>query len=513
MVTKAKSKSVGFFSRLGMSAKQWFRTFVNPAKRIDEEEALIHGYGATTVATLLSAGRRQARTRQAIYTKWSEMEGDPIISTALSLLVTAALGGHETSGELVFVETAASARDDKQLTKLVDEISATLSPLFNRIAFQIAYTASAYGDAYARVYADKSGIVDLYIDELVRPPLVQPYERGSRTVGYVVYTGEQNHIKLTCAQMARLRMPRTQWIPQYGVLEKSLKIRLTDDETEGLPILPAVVGGSLLYNAEDPYDKLIASLLGLVGQRWLDSIDEQILSVNMEATNRQQRDDFLRSLIQMVQYSKQRAENAVKSGEPVLERIRHIIPVFNDKQLTTIGSANGGQSGRAANITIDDIMLHARMLAGALGVDLSLIDFADQLAGGLGEGGFFRVSAQMAERARVIRVALSDFFDQLIDIHTLNKYGVVFEKHQRPWRINFYGSISALEAEKQRTRTETMNAGMLLAQSMQMLKEMGANKDIMYDYLINCMGLDDAQSKLYSTIVENTNEAGQDEFV
>ena len=40
-------------------------------------------------------------------------------------------------------------------------------------------------------------------------------------------------------------------------------------------------------------------------------------------------------------------------------------------------------------MSIDDIMLHAKLLAGALGVDLSMLGFADTLAGGLGEGGFF----------------------------------------------------------------------------------------------------------------------------
>ncbi|MDF0607276.1 hypothetical protein HZU77_016850, partial [Neisseriaceae bacterium TC5R-5] len=63
-----------------------------------------YGAGTTTVASLLYSGRREARDRQVIYNKWAQMESDPIISTALLLLVTGALGGHETNGELVFIE-------------------------------------------------------------------------------------------------------------------------------------------------------------------------------------------------------------------------------------------------------------------------------------------------------------------------------------------------------------------------------------------------------------------------
>jgi hypothetical protein len=234
----------------------------------------------------------------------------------------------------------------------------------------------------------------------------------------------------------------------------------------------------------------------------MDSIDEQMVAVNLESMNLDQQQRFVESVKAMLMASKAYAEQAVKTGRPVMERIRHIIPVFNEKQLSTVGPANGGAPGRAATISIEDVMLHARMLAGALGVDLSMLGFADQLSGGLGEGGFFRVSAQAAERARIIRVALADFFNHIIDIHTMRRYGVVFDPKERPWTINFFGSISALEAEKQRTRSDSMNAGMLLAQAMQMMKELGASKEVMTEFLVKTMMLDEDQAKLYASVVD-----------
>jgi hypothetical protein len=377
-----------------------------------------------------------------------------------------------------------------------------LAPLFNRVAFQVAYTGAVFGDAYARIYSDSRGVIDLYVDEMVRPPLVQPFERGARTVGFAVSIGERNFQRLDASQMARLKMPRTQWVPQYGVVEKALRLALTEDDIDSLPLMPGMAGGSLLYNAEEAYDNLSASLLGLVGQRWMDSIDEQMVGVNLESMTLEQQARFMESVKGMLQVSKLRAEQAVSTGRPVMERIRHIIPVFNEKQITTVGPSNGGQPGRASSISIEDVMLHARLLAGALGVDLSMLGFADQLSGGLGEGGFFRVSAQAAERARIIRVALEEFFNNIIDIHTMRRYGMVFDPKERPWDINFFGSISALEAEKQRTRNDAMNAGMLLVQSMQMLKEAGATKEILSEFLVKEMLLDEAQAKLYATIVD-----------
>jgi hypothetical protein len=485
-----------------MTAKRWASSFVSPARQIDEASAILYGAGSTTIAALLGSGRRGARSRPIIYEKWSMMEGDPIVSTALMLLVTSALGGHETSGDIVFIEKTAEAKKDKRLAAIADEIAADLAPIFNRVAFQIAYTGAAFGDAYARIYADGRGVIDLHADEMLRPPLVQPFERGSRTVGYLVYIGERNKERLDVSQVARMKMPRTQWVPQYGIVEKSLHQAITEDDIDQLPVIPSMAGGSLLYSAEEPYDNLIASLLGLVGQRWMDSIDEQMIGVNLDSMTLEQQERFMESVKGMFQSSKLRAEQAVKTGRPVMERIRHILPVFNEKQLTTVGPANGGQPGRAATISIEDVMLHARLLSGALGVDLSMLGFADQLSGGLGEGGFFRVSAQAAERARIIRVALSEFFNHVIDIHTMRRYGVVFDAKERPWEINFFGSISALEAEKQRTRSDSMNAGMLLVQSMQMMKELGASKEIMTEFLAKTMLLDEGQAQLFATIVD-----------
>jgi hypothetical protein len=131
-----------------------------------------------------------------------------------------------------------------------------------------------------------------------------------------------------------------------------------------------------------------------------------------------------------------------------------------------------------------------------------MLGFSEILSGGLGDGGFFRISAQAAERARIIRVALADFFNQVIDIHTMKRYGVVFPENNRPWNINFYGSISALETERQKTKADAMNAGLLLLQGIQMLKEMNAPKDVMHSFLSKEFLLDEDEAKLLATIAD-----------
>ena len=505
MKTPTKSNGGGFFARFGFSRQKWNHDYVAPAAQITQSDAFAYGAGMTTVASLLGHGLSAARARMLIYDKWQMMEADPIVASAIQLLVTAALGGHETTGELIFIEEAPAAKKNKKLMKVVEDVRGLL-PLFNRIAFQTAAIGAAYGDAYARVYADNTGVVDVYTEELVRPQLVQAYERGGRTIGYSVSIGDNCFQRLNCLQMARLKMQRTRWTPQYGVVEKAYRFPIEEDDPNKLPIMPSCVGGSFLFAAERPYDNLVASLLGLVGQRWIDSIDEQIVTANMKAMSQEQKEAFLKSIKNMLLHSKEVAENAVKRGFPVLERIRHIIPVFDDKQVLSIVPANGGTSGRTSSITIDDVLLHAKLLAGALGVDISMLGFADQLSGGLGEGGFFRVSAQVAERARIIRVALEDFFNEIINIHTYYKYGMVFKPEERPWDISFYGSLSALEAERQRTRSDGMNAGSMVVQTLQMLKDMGATEDVGAYFLQKGMMLDEEEAKTYAKILSQKDE-------
>ena len=151
-------------------------------------------------------------------------------------------------------------------------------------------------------------------------------------------------------------------------------------------------------------------------------------------------------------------------------------------------------------------MFHARLLAGALGIDLSMLGFADLLSGGLGDGGFFRTSAQAAERSRIIRTALTDFFDSIVDLHTFSKHGWVFEDGERPYVINFYGSISALEAEKQEKQEKATNALALLTQTLMQLKELGLSEDATAAMLEKIGNMDEEMSEMLAKALKESKE-------
>ena len=459
-------------------------------------------YDHVTVSSLLGTARRQARSRSEIYLKYHYMLGDPVISSALRLHVTSALGGDDATGNTVFVEELPDTEKSKEMQRYVEEIRRDLEPLFNRIAHSVAFNAAGFGDAYGRVWSKEGeGVQDIDISELVFPPLVQPYERGNRTEGYMITTGPKFKVPMRIDQMVRMKLPRMVYVPQSRVIEKVMRSNLETDDYEELQLLPALVGGSFLDAAEESYDFLQAALRGMVGQRILSSMDENILAVNMEGMTLKQRDTYMKSIKAMLKSIKTYAEEQVNSGSFSTERRFHIIPTFAEKQVTSVSQFNGTSGGMSINV--DDVLFHAKMLSGALGVDLSMLGFADLLSGGLGEGGFFRTSAQAAERSRIIRNALSQCLYDIVDIHTLRKWGFVFTPEDRPFKINFYGSISALESEKQNSKERSANAAAITMSVLSQLRELGLPQDVNKQIFEKMMEMDTDMAELIAKGMAN----------
>lgn len=485
--------------------------FSLPIETKQEDPYALISYGddisGMTITSLLGSQNSKARPRQEIYRQWILMEKDPIVHTALKTHVIAALGGHESKGDVIFIEAEPQATEQEK--KLVEELKTDLLEIFNEIAFSVAYNAIAFGDGYARTYFEKGkGLIRCIADEMVHPSLILPYEQGGKTSGFIVGTNKNNLGRMTTLQLARMKMPRVAWIPQAGVVAKAFRNNIMEDDIHNLPQLPSMVGGSFLFPAEKPFWDFYTSLNALVGQRLVDSIDESFISVNLTGSTRDQQLRYKQQVTNILQASKKLADQAM-SGEPYFGRTRHVFFTHNEKQFTMHGEALG--SKRQGAVTIDDIMLHARLLAGALGNDLSMLGFADQLSGGLGDGGFFRVSAQTAESSRLIRIGLADFFNQLIDHHILFKYGKAqYSANKRPFDINFYGSISAFESERQKTRADAVGSAGLISQTLAAAKELGLGEKEMILFMTKQMAIDEEEAEIYAKAIARSQAQSEE---
>jgi hypothetical protein len=88
----------------------------------------------------------------------------------------------------------------------------------------------------------------------------------------------------------------------------------------------------------------------------------------------------------------------------------------------------------------------------------------------------------------------------------------VFPPDERPWEVNFYGTISALESEKQKTRTEAQNTGALLLQSLESIKNLGMkDPKAIEEILAKIMLLDEDQAALITKAIIEAIKSGEEQ--
>lgn len=472
---------------------------VSSPSEIKNTDAVELGGGLSSSSAILFGYDQTPRTRLEIYAKYANMLSTGICGSAIKHHVSAAIGGHESTGQSIFIETKSEFVGKKE-EKIVAQITKEIAPLLENVVFPVCFNALGFGDSYARIATeDKNGVIGLVFDERAHPSLVIPYEDEltGATIGYLVTVGNGKQEKLDVQKLARMKMPRVHFVPQTGVYFKERDGFSFNRETSGAS--PSLVGGSLLTLAESDFDKLQATDSGLCASRWKSAIDEQIMTVNVAGMDRSSRSRFLGSVQKMLAMSKDVADVAVRTGKLFLERLYHIIPVSNDKQLASLQSTQN--QSLASSIVTDDVMYYAKRVAGALGIDLSMLGFSDILSGGLGDGGFFRVSIQSAEVARDIRKAFSDFANHVIDVHMHMKFGFTFDDGERPYDIGFFNSISSLESERAKTQSDKMIAAAQIAQTLQQLKDLGMDAAAVKLFLTSQMLLDEKQAEVFSKVV------------
>lgn len=448
------------------------------------------------------------RSRKQIYTRWQLMQADPQIAEALSLHVTAALGGHETTNEVIFISPHERVRGkggrSKELREKVEREAKHIAPLLNRNAFSLARQAIGYGDSYARIYnREKNGVVDLMNNEHTAPPLLLPFEQGGTTIGFYGLekdTWEKAITKLSPTQVLRVKMPRIEYVPQSPLNLWQNEYVLTYDIQRDMPIVPSEVGGSFLYPIEKAWEDMTTSLMGLNNQQIADSVKQAFLTINMEGMPPDQQKKYKAGLIELLKNYRNQIKEAFNGGEALYGTKYHILPTWGDKQ--TIQPI-GDLAQRTTPLNSDTLMINIRRIMGGLGLDPSLVGWADMLAGGLGDGAAFHTSAQIMRRSMLIRQAIIDSFNFLMSLHWGLKYGEFFKDGGYPWQFDFYSDQSAAATEALTNKQTRMNTLAITAQSLAALKELGLKKESVQSMLEDIGGLDIEQAERIAIDFDN----------
>lgn len=424
------------------------------------------------------------RHRKEIYTQWQRMSTDPSLAEALSLHVAAALGGHEARGDVVFMVPSERIRGEgryaKEMRRKVERRKKFLEPMINKIIFKVCRDAVIYGDAYVRPYGQKGvGLVDVLCNEYTFPPLIQSFEQGGRTIGYHAFESkdwERVVTKLTRVQMLRIKMPRMTHVPQVDTVQGLIRARILHADTQAdLPIVPSPVGGSFLFEAEEPWQNVHLTLAGLNSQQIADAVRQMFLSVDMSGMPPEQQKKYKAGLKSIITKHGEHVKKALTGGEAIWQTQWHVLPSWGEKQVLNPLGDIAGQ--RTAPINTEYLMTNIRRMMGAVGSDPSMVGWADMLAGGLGDGAAFHTSAQIMRRSIMIRQSVSQMLNELVDLDWGYAYGDVFDPVDRPWSFEFYSDQSAAASEMLTNKQTRFNSLALASQAIMTVKELGLDKD------------------------------------
>ncbi|WP_050978656.1 hypothetical protein [Edwardsiella tarda] len=379
------------------------------------------------------------------YVEYERMARDPTLAEGLSIHLTHALSVNKRTGlsfEIV------PAGDDLAVAKeLMDDIGFKL----NKLMVGWARTMCVYGVSYIRPHiADGAGITHFESNYYTLPRFVREYERAGALAGFTCeHFIEPGGIRFRLSQpwdLIPLKIPY--WAPdsmQMPIQQGSEPFSLLTDPKERVPQETQNYGTSLFENTFGPYSEFKQAMRSLKGARQISGNIERLIGLNTDSLDPVRAASYVNTIAATLKRS---AESSMKA----LQR-RGILPTVFNRLLPIMGGGKGGmtvdtQVYNADIQHIEDVMMHMRRMASSIGLDISMLGWSDMLAGGLGEGGFFRTSLQAAMRAQWIRMAVQTFIERAIEIHMAVKHGKVFTDAYRPYKVVFNSLNNAIQEEE-----------------------------------------------------------------
>lgn len=388
--------------------------------------------------------------RAARYEVLRIMSKDPTIDSAIKMHIANALNSRSDTVESVFIKS----RDvGDKANRIVEELNNVLMPIITLGLNEWARKAAVYGSCFVRVYGERgTGITNVRCDFYTHPRFIKKFEKNGRLAGFTAtYQGAGSHTR-----QIRLLPP---WlfvgfeIPEWHDSETLEPINVS-----GLPVDLSIEDGAAegLVEAQDYGASLIATAFG----PWMDLMDavcslnmsrrnaarlERIIGVNTGTLAPERAARYMDAISERLTNASQNIQTQSYMRGNVQTVVNHIIPNFAEKGSVAVETVQGTPDISG----LEDVLFHIKRLGSAVGVDPSLLGFGDMLSGGLGDGGFFRVSVMAAVKADLLRRAIKNGLHRLCEIHVAYKYGKVFLPQDCPWQIGFNAVSTAIEREAQ----------------------------------------------------------------
>jgi hypothetical protein len=388
---------------------------------------------------------------------------DPTIESAVQMHIAHALSADLNSGQIIKIESSTDAENE-----FVKELKETFESDFNEKIRTWAFPAAIYGVNYLRVYSEPGvGVTHIRDDFYTHPRHLREYEHSGRLAGFTsAYQGTQKTVTLMPPwSFVSVKIPynRKDYVVEpYRVDAKNVDIS-NDDYSQESMVETQNYGTSLIETAYGPWFDLMEAILSLNMSRKNAARLERLIGVNMGRLDPVRSAKYLNAITsQMKKADKEMARRSLRKGF-VQTVLNHIIPIWGDsKGRLDINSLQGTPDING----LEDVFFHVKRLGSALGIDPSLLGFGDMMQGGLGEGGWFRVSVIAAMKAQQLRSAIRTTCDRIMDIHVAQKTGKIFLPGQKPWKIVFNSVSTAMEREERENMEGRANLVSLIVGSV-----------------------------------------------
>lgn len=414
------------------------------------------------------------KSRHARYGIYDTMSTDPTIDSAIKMHIAQALSARSDTGEIIKIESV-----NDETNAIVTELQTFLQPMINKECHAWAYNAALYGAWYVRPYLkDKQGILSIRSDYYTHPKFVNEYQQAGRLAGFAStwqQPGQSGLVLMNPWAFVGIKIPIWHAPKTEPNRIDATPFDISNDDFESETLVESQnYGQSLIETAFTPWMDLLDAIASMNMSRKNAARLERLIGVNTGKLNPQKAAQYLNIVSgQMQKTDKANAEKSLRKGF-LQTVINHIIPIFGDgRGRLDISTVEG-----SPNIDgLSDIDFHIKRLGSALGIDPALLGFGEMLAGGLGDGGFFRVSVIAAIKANLLREATKDAVDRLCEIHIASKMGKVFLPGEKPWRINFNAVSTALEREERENMEGRAGFATGLVQMVQMMDQEFATVD------------------------------------